>query len=115
MRSTESVTNRQIQHSLQMQEQRGAIARMRDGKLVDNRPVAAQTNATGLPQFHVQCRWRVAGTVEHWGHIHTREHQYEAMLTVRAQPNHWKITAYDLLDKQRVRFGAGIRTAKGAG
>ena len=35
------------------------------------------------------CRtvWTVAGSVGHWGHLHTRRNRYEAVLTVRPDPN----------------------------
>jgi hypothetical protein len=65
--------------------------------------------------LEVQCRWRVTGTVEHWGHIHTRENEYEAVFTVSAQPDTWKITNYEVLDEQRVRFETGLRILKRSG
>jgi hypothetical protein len=105
----------QVQKGLQMQEQGGAIARVREVKLVDNHIVTSQLKSDGRPQLQVQCRWQVTGTVEHWGHIHTRENAYKAELTLRAQAEAWKITDYELLDEQRVRFETGLRTSKRSG
>jgi hypothetical protein len=105
----------QIQKGLRMQEQGGAVARVQAVNLVDSHLVASAMTADGLPRLQVQCRWRVTGTVEHWGHIHTRENEYEAVFTVSAQPDTWKITDYEVLDEQRVRFETGLRTSKRSG
>ena len=99
----------QIQQTLNMQEQGGAVARVQDVRLVDAEVEGSGSGARGMPQFDIKSRWRVTGTVEHWGHMHTRENQYEAILAVRAQPESWKITAYTLLDEQRIRFQTGLR------
>jgi hypothetical protein len=102
----------QFQKGLQMQEQGGAMARVREVKLMDQQMLASQVQPDGRPQLQLQCRWRVTGTVEHWGHIHTRENEYRAALTVSARVDSWKITAYEVLDEQRVRFETGVRTSK---
>ena len=104
----------QFQKGLQMQEQGGAMARVREGKLMDQQLLASQAQPDGRPQLQLKCRWRVMGTVEHWGHIHTRENEYRAALTVSARIDTWKITAYEVLDEQRMRFETGLRTSKPA-
>ncbi len=104
----------QIQRGLKMQEQGGAVSRVQAVRLVENQVVRTGVNVHGRPQIDIKSRWRVTGTVEHWGHIHTRENQYEAILAVSALPGHWKITAYTLLDEQRVRFQTGLRRAQRA-
>ena len=101
-----------VQQGLSMQEQGGAVARVQEVRLVDSHVVSSASNADGLLQLVVQCRWRVTGTVEHWGHIHTRENEYQALLTMGAKPDTWKITAYDVLDERRMRFETGLRTSK---
>jgi hypothetical protein len=105
----------QIQKGLQMQEQGGAMARVREVKLMDQRMLTSQWQTDGRPRLQLQCRWRVTGTVEHWGHIHTRENEYHAALTVSAQVDTWKITAYEVLDEQRIRLETGLRTSKPSG
>ena len=42
------------------------------------------------------------GTVGHWGHVHTRKNQYEALVTVEPVEGHWKITGLELLEEKRV-------------
>ena len=104
----------QIQKGLQMQEQGGAIARVRDVTLMDQQILTSRLPTDGRPKLQLQCRWRVTGTVEHWGHIHTRENEYQATLTVSARADAWKMTAYEVLDEQHIRFETGLRTAKRA-
>lgn len=102
----------QMQKTLQMQEQGGAIARVKDVQLIEHQLVASQVSRVGLPQLDVQCRWQIEGTVEHWGHIHTRVNEYQAVFKVSAQPDAWKMTAYEMLNEQRVRVETGLRQAK---
>lgn len=105
----------QIHKGLQMQEQGGAVARVQEVALVEQRLLTAHTQANGLPQVAVQCRWQVTGTVEHWGHIHTRVNEYEAILTLRAAQETWKIAAYEVLNERPVRVETGLRTVQRAG
>jgi hypothetical protein len=102
----------QIQLGLQMQEQGGAVSRVREIELVDNQIVASDTQPTGPNQFNVQCRWWVTGSVEHWGHIHTRKNEYEALLTLMAKTDTWKITNYEVLNERRLMVKTGLRTMK---
>ncbi len=102
----------QIQKGLRMQEQGGARSRVRDMKWVDSRLAAKNATTNPYPQFSIQCRWRVTGTVEHWGHIHSRENEYAAILTLAAISDAWKLTNYELLDERRLKFKTALRTQK---
>jgi hypothetical protein len=102
----------QFQQGLQMQEQGGAMARVREVTLMDQQRLMSRLQTDGRLQLQLQCRWRVTGTVEHWGHLHTRENEYQATLTVSAQGDTWKITAYEVLDEQRIRLETGLRASK---
>ncbi len=52
--------------------------------------------------FDVTHRWRVDGTVYHWGHSHTRAHVYEAEYRVSYTENGWRITEHRLLSQRRI-------------
>ncbi len=52
----------------------------------------------GAPTF--RCRWRVSGWIGHWGHIHRRENEHVALLTITARDARWKITDMEMLDVQ---------------
>ena len=93
-----------------MQEQGGAIARVREVKIVgagDGTPEPAAALENG--GFPYPCTWTVRGTVEHWGHIHTRENEYEAVFTVERLDSGWKITGLELRNEKRLKFETGIR------
>ena len=95
----------QIQKGLKMQEQGGAIARVREVKIVDGRSsrhVKRPARHWRTADFPYPCRWTVRGTVEHWGHIHTRENEYEAVFTVEPLDSGWKITGLALRNEKRL-------------
>jgi len=98
----------QIQKGLQMQEQGGAIAKVREVKLVS--AGSAEDEAIAKKGgFVVPCNWTVRGTVEHWGHIHTRENEYEAVFKVEPVAGSWKITGMELRNEKRLKFETGVR------
>ncbi len=92
-----------IKRSLIMTEQGGAIAQV---KQVSVLKVAPKTE-TNPPRL--ECTWRVVGTVEHWGHIHTRENEFEALLEVRSKQGFWKLAGIEIVNEKRIRFETGLR------
>jgi hypothetical protein len=58
----------------------------------------------------VRTNWSAIGTVGHWGHIHTRQNVYDAILTLAVIDDSWKITGIELLEEKRVDpFGKNSR------
>lgn len=101
-----------IQRGLKMQEQGGAISRVREVKILDGRKMpSARTDTGGGWGFVFRCDWTVNGTVEHWGHIHSRTNQYDALFTVQACEDGWKITDLEVLGEKRVKFETRLRTS----
>ncbi|MEQ8770466.1 MAG: hypothetical protein RIB60_08150 [Phycisphaerales bacterium] len=68
----------------------------------------ADRTPTGLG-FDAVHRWRVDGTVYHWGHSHTRAHVYEAAYRVTYTDNGWRITEHQLLSQTRIDPETGLR------
>ena len=102
----------QIQHGLKMQEQGGAVSKIREVKLLDGEKqtgAAEGSAASTAKSFSYRGRWNVAGTVEHWGHIHARTNQYEALFEVEMRNDVWKITKLELLAEDRVSFETSLR------
>ena len=64
------------------------------------------------PAFDVHHRWRVDGTVYHWGHTHTRTHEYEAKFHVEPVDAGWRITRRNILSQERLESST---TAPGPG
>ncbi len=77
----------------------GARARVKEVNIqsVDVSPL--KDRPLGL-MFHAG--WTALGTVGHWGHIHTRENQYQANISVEAVGGVWKITDLELLEEKRI-------------
>ncbi|MAG94879.1 MAG: hypothetical protein CMJ48_14220 [Planctomycetaceae bacterium] len=99
-----------IRRSLEMQEQGGAVSRIREVSLVEGESEpSTDSQVADAHVFAYRCRWNVRGTVEHWGHIHARTNQYEALFTVEPREGSWKITNMELLDEQRVNFETSLR------
>ena len=92
-----------IRSGLQMQEQGGAVANV---QAVDIKTVEPVPNTDST----LACTWNVTGTVEHWGHIHTRENQYSARITLdTSEEGRGRISAFEVTDEKRVRFETGLR------
>jgi hypothetical protein len=101
----------EIRRGLVVAEQGGALSRVRQVDIVDAERAAPVASGSGrTPGFGVRATWRVAGTVEHWGHVHERVNQYEALFTIRALDGAWKITGLEMLDQERVSDGTSLRT-----
>jgi len=62
----------------------------------DDRPLA----------YDIRGNWKAMGTVGHWGHVHMRTNLYDAIVTVEAADDSWKITGLELLEETRVDAGA---------
>lgn len=99
----------QIRRSLLMAEQGGARSRVREME-----PVAGRVVRRSGEDIQVEQRWRITGTVEHWGHIHTQENEYAAVMTLSRLDGRWKITALRFTEQKRVRFQTGLRSLKSA-
>jgi hypothetical protein len=86
----------QLRRSLEVRDQGGAIARIRDIAYdAGNRLPRAETRAA-WPALEYRSTWTVAGTVEHWGHVHERQNQFDAVFTIEPRDGHWKITRMDI-------------------
>ena len=47
-----------------------------------------------------RCRWRVAGWIGHWGHVHARANEHVALITIAPREGLWKITGLNMMDEQ---------------
>ena len=88
----------ETQRALELQNQGGARAKVQQVEIID----ATTSNLAGEVGFTSQCIWNVTGSVGHWGHIHQRRNQYEAILEVKPVGGIWKITSLDLLSEERL-------------
>jgi hypothetical protein len=62
--------------------------------------VADSQDHDGALAFRAQ--WSILGTVGHWGHIHTRQNRYDAILTLAPVDGAWKLIDLELIEEQRM-------------
>ena len=91
----------QLRQSLEVRDQGGAIARIRSVAYDAGEAVDRSVTRTPWPGFEYHSTWTVAGTVEHWGHVHERQNQFNAVFTVEPRDGTWKITRMDIEGQQQ--------------
>ena len=77
----------------------GARARVKEVNILEVDVDELDDNPVGL-LFHA--KWTAMGSVGHWGHVHIRQNQYEADITVEPVDEAWKITDLALLEEKRI-------------
>jgi len=89
----------QSRRSLKILRAGGAQAKVQEVSVLE----ATAEKLDQHPFAHtVKAKWTALGRVCHWGHVHARENQYEALVTLEAADGSWKITGLDLLEEQRI-------------
>ncbi len=86
----------QLRQSLELKEQGGAVARIRSIAYENGDSISRDKSTLPWPSFQYRSTWTVAGTVEHWGHVHERQNQFEALFTIEPRDGDWKITRMDM-------------------
>ena len=89
----------QNRKSFAVQKAGGAQAKVKD---VDIQHAQAERREGDTPTYAIRGQWTATGTVGHWGHVHTRQNQYDAIVTVKADQGDWKISGLELLEEQRI-------------
>lgn len=92
----------QVYNSLVQAEQGGML-----GIITGVEPLAFEVQSISLKEdgrarIEVEHRWRVEGTVYHWGHSHTRVHEYEAVYTLAGLEQGWRIVGQQMREQRRV-------------
>jgi len=94
-----------IKQGLIMQEQGGAVARVKEVIVVKTEPAVGKSKKG----FAQRVTWQVHGTVEHWGHIHMRVNEYSADLKIEPADAAWKITALNVARQSQVKSAVILR------
>jgi len=98
----------QNRKSFAVQKAGGAQAKVKE---VDIQHAQAEWQAGAIPTYAIRGQWTATGTVGHWGHVHTRRNQYDAIVTVKADQGGWKISGLELLEEQRIDPAASAASA----
>jgi len=107
----------EVRSGLVLQEQGGAVATVDGVEFVEIDAEVDASSSAGeaqlppirAPGFRARCRWNVAGSVEHWGHVHRRVNQYAAEFDVAPIDGQWKLTRMSLTDEQRLENRRTLR------
>lgn len=88
----------ETRRGLELASQGGARAKVKEIEVLEVEPRKLQ----GETGFVAHALWNVAGSVGHWGHIHTRTNQYEAELTIQPVDGTWRVTDLEVLLEERL-------------
>ncbi len=98
----DSVYN-EVYQSLVLRDQGGAVARVKDVKIVSTDILSTGREADrGAVAVQLASTWQVDGSVFHWGHTHNRTNQYSALYTLAQRGDRWKITGVEVLSHERI-------------
>lgn len=64
--------------------------------------VAVSESAKHAGAINLKAQWTALGQVGHWGHIHTRQNRYDAIVTIKPIDGAWKIVDLELLEETRI-------------
>ena len=90
----------EVYRGLIIKEEGGLRSRVRGVEMIES-DVTIPASAPE-PRFDVLCRWRVKGSVEHWGHRHLRVNEYRARYAVRGQGARWRLASVEVTELGRV-------------
>jgi hypothetical protein len=89
----------QQRQSFAVEQAGGAQAKVKD-IVVEKVTVADSAKIDNGLEF--KAVWTATGTVGHWGHIHTRQYRYDALVTIQPVDGAWKIVDLDVLEEKRI-------------
>ena len=99
-----------VKKTLVMQEQGGARSRIDEVKILEGGIVEPISDTELDPLgFAYRCKWRLVGTIEHWGHIHERSIDFDAIFHVEPREDSWKITAKEIVDESQSKIKLSLR------
>jgi hypothetical protein len=87
----------QTKKGMVLENQGGISVKVSDVSVFEVEEV--ETDKTGLAY---KCTWQVKGSVGHWGHIHSRTNQYNAILYIEPVNNVWKFIIIDMIEETRI-------------
>ena len=94
----------QNRKSMLIEQAGGAQAKV---KQIDLLETDVRDSAKKNGALEIRTKWTAAGSVGHWGHIHTRQNLYVALITISVVDGFWKISDLEVLEEKRIDpFGA---------
>lgn len=91
-----------INQSLKVKEQGGAVSRVNEVNLLEGEKTGTSIDIEdSAPGFNYRSKWKLVGTIEHWGHIHERENEYDAEFEIKLKNDAWKITSMKVVNEEQ--------------
>ena len=87
----------QTKKSMVLESQGGIQVKVKDVEAIDVEEVSSDADGISF-----RCKWIVKGDVGHWGHIHSRTNQYEAILHIKPENNVWKLNDIHIIEEVRL-------------
>ena len=88
----------ETRRGLELASQGGARAKVKEIEMLEVEP----RDLEGGPGFIARALWNVAGSVGHWGHVHTRSNRYLAELTIAVDGGQWKLSNMTVMQQERL-------------
>jgi hypothetical protein len=85
--------------SFAVQAAGGAQAKVKEVKIQN---ASAERLDRSPLEYALRGQWTAMGTVGHWGHVHTRQNFYDAIVTIEAVDGAWKITNLEVIEENRI-------------
>lgn len=88
----------QIYRSLVMQEEGGAVSRVRSLDMIEARVLPDSPP----DRVRIDATWTVDGIVYHWGHSHERRNEHHATFSLAPRPQGWRIIEASMTAQRRI-------------
>ncbi len=89
----------QQRRSLVVEQAGGAQAKVKEVAIEE---VAVGKSTTQDGALDLRAQWTALGQVGHWGHVHSRQNRYDAIVTINPRDGAWKIIGLELIEEQRL-------------
>jgi hypothetical protein len=82
---------------LELANQGGAKVKVKDIEMLET-----ALNGTDDDTLSIEARWKVSGSVGHWGHVHQRSNAYHANIQIEVIEDTWKLSGLEILQEERL-------------
>jgi len=89
----------QQRRSLVVEQAGGAQAKVKK-VAIEEVEFSKSTKQDGALDLRAQ--WTALGQVGHWGHVHSRQNRYDAIVTIKPMAGAWKIIDLELIEEKRL-------------
>ena len=96
----------EVYESLLLRDEGGVRCKVKSVKVLDTQ--VEFSKSPDVLSFTVSAKWRVQGTVEHWGHQHLRTNEYRARYELVGDGDRWRIADVEITRQRRLGPDVGV-------